>query len=56
MRGWARHPSTVRLDGRWRLFHHDTQLSNRNNFRSAKVVDVVHNPDGAIQTVDPFIR
>ena len=56
MRGWARLQSTVGLDGRWRLFYHDTQLSNRNNFRSAKVVDLVYSPDGAIETIDPFIR
>ena len=42
--------------GRWRLFYHHSQPSNRNNVRSAKVVGLVHNPDGTIQTIDPFIR
>lgn len=56
VQGWTTHHSIVEVDGRWRLFYHDTQMSNRNNFRSAKVVDLVHNPDGAIQTVDPFVR
>ncbi len=56
VQGWTTHHSIVEVDGVWRLFFHDTQLSNRNNFRSAKVVDLVHTPDGAIQTIDPFIR
>lgn len=56
VQGWTTHHSVVEVDGRWRLFYHDTQLSNRNNFRSAKVVDLIHNPDGTIQTVDPFVR
>lgn len=54
--GWTTHQSIVEVDCRWRLFYHDTQLSNRNNFRSAKVVDLIHNPDGTIQTIDPFVR
>lgn len=56
VQGWTTHHSIVEVEGRWRLFYHDTQLSNRNNFRSAKVVDLVHDPDGAIQTIDPFVR
>lgn len=56
VQGWTTHPSIVEVDGRWRLFFHDTQLSNRNNFRSAKVLDLIHNPDGTIQTIDPFVR
>lgn len=56
VQGWTTHQSILEVDGRWRLFFHDTQLSNRNNFRNAKVVDLVHNLDGTIQTIDPFIR
>ncbi len=56
VQGWTTHHSIVEVDGQWRLFFHDTQLSNRNNFRSAKVLGLVHNPDGTIQTIDPFVR
>lgn len=56
VQGWTTHHSIVEVEGRWRLFYHDTQLSNRNNFRSAKVVDLIHNRDGTIQAVDPFVR
>jgi beta-xylosidase len=56
VQGWTTHQSIVEVEGRWRLFYHDTQMSNRNNLRTAKVVDLVHNPDGTIQTIDPFIR
>lgn len=56
VQGWTTHHSIVEVDGRWRLFFHDTQLSNRNNLRSAKVLDLTHEADGAIRTLDPFIR
>lgn len=56
VQGWTTHHSIVEVDGRWRLFFHDSQMSNRNNFRSAKVVDLTHSADGSIQTIDPFVR
>lgn len=56
VQGWTTHQSIVEVDGRWRLFFHDTQMSNRNNFRSAKVLDLVHRPDGTIETIDPFVQ
>ncbi len=45
----------VEVEGQWRLFYHDTQLSNRTHLRSAKVVDLHHEADGSIRTIDPFI-
>ena len=56
VQGWTTHQSIVEVEGQWKLFYHDTQLTNRNNLRSAKVVDLIHNTDGTIRTVDPFVR
>lgn len=56
VQGWTTHHSIVEVDGRWRLFYHDTQLSDRNTLRSAKVLDLTHDANGDIQTIDPFIR
>ncbi|QYF87103.1 glycoside hydrolase family 43 protein [Brevundimonas sp. PAMC22021] len=56
VQGWTTHHSIVEVEGRWRLFYHDTQASSRTHLRSAKVVDLTHNPDGTIQLIDPFIR
>jgi len=55
VQGWTTHHSIAEVEGRWRLFYHDTQLSNRTHLRSAKVVDLHHEADGSIRTIDPFI-
>ncbi len=54
--GWTSHHSIVEIDGRWHLFYHDTQLSGRTHLRNAKVAELVHEPDGSIRTIDPFLR
>lgn len=54
--GWTSHHSIAEVDGRWYLFYHDTQLTNRTHLRSAKVTELFYNPDGTIRTIDPFIR
>jgi hypothetical protein len=56
VQGWTTHHSIVQAGGRWRLFYHDTQISGRTHLRNAKVTDLVHNPDGTIRTIDPFVR
>ncbi|MCD9005824.1 family 43 glycosylhydrolase [Luteimonas sp. XNQY3] len=56
VQGWTTHHSVVEVDGRWHLFYHDTELSNRTNLRSAKVAELVHEADGRIRTIDPFVR
>jgi hypothetical protein len=56
VQGWTSHHSIVEIGGRWYLFYHDTQLSNRTHLRSVKVTELVHEADGTIRTIDPFIR
>lgn len=56
VQGWTSHHSIVEVDGRWYLFYHDTQISNTTRLRNIKVTELVHNPDGTIRTVDPFVR
>ncbi len=56
VQGWTSHHSIVRFRGRWYLFYHDTQLSNRTHLRNIKVTELHHNPDGTIRTIDPLVR
>ena len=56
VQGWTSHHSIAEVDGRWHLFYHDTQLSNRTHLRNVKVTELVHEPDGTIRTIDPFVR
>ena len=56
VQGWTTHHSIVEADGRWWLFYHDTELSDRTHLRSAKVAELVHEADGRIRTIDPFVR
>lgn len=52
--GWTTHHSIVEHKGKWWLFYHDTQLSGKTHLRNVKVTEVTFNPDGTIQTIDPF--
>lgn len=54
VQGWTNHHSITQFGDRWYLFYHDTQLSNRNNLRSAKMTELFFEPDGSIRTVNPF--
>jgi hypothetical protein len=56
VQGWTTHHSIVNVGDRWYLFYHDTQLSDKTQLRNIKVTELHYNPDGTIQTVDPFIR
>jgi hypothetical protein len=56
VQGWTTHHSIVKVGNRWYLFYHDTQLTNKTHLRNAKVTELVHNPDGTIRTIDPFVR
>jgi len=54
VQGWTNHHSVVEWNGKWYLAYHDTQLSNRNHLRSAKLTELSFNPDGTIKTLNPF--
>jgi hypothetical protein len=54
VQGWTSHHSVVEFQGKWWLFYHDTQLSNKNYLRSAKVAELTFNSDGTIRQLDPF--
>jgi hypothetical protein len=56
VQGWTSHHSIVQHEGKWWLFYADTQLSDKNHLRSAKVTELKFNPDGSIQTIDPFTK
>jgi hypothetical protein len=49
--GWTTHHSIVEFKGKWYLFHHDSKLSGKTWLRSMKVVELVHNEDGTIKTI-----
>lgn len=56
VQGWTTHHSIIEFKGKWYLFYHDTQLSVKNHLRNVKVTELVHNPDGSIQKIDPFVK
>ena len=56
VQGWTSHHSVIEHEGKWWLFYADTQLSNRNHLRNAKVTELRFNPDGTIPTIDPFVN
>jgi len=54
--GWTNHHSIVEFEGKWYLFYHDSSLSGGvTHLRSIKMTELTHNPDGTIQTIDPYI-
>lgn len=55
VQGWTTHHSVVEWNGKWWLFYADTQLSNKNHLRSAKVTELHFNPDGTMVLIDPFV-
>lgn len=56
VQGWTTHHSIVDWGGKTWLFYADTQLSGKNHLRNVKVTELHFNPDGSIQTVDPFVE
>jgi len=54
--GWTNHHSIAEFKGKWYLFFHDTSLSGgKTHLRNIKMVELIHNPDGTIQTVDAYL-
>jgi hypothetical protein len=56
VQGWTTHHSIVKFKGKWFMFYHDTQLSGKTHLRNIKVTELVHNADGSIQLIDPFVK
>jgi hypothetical protein len=54
VQGWTTHHSVVEFKGKWWLFYHDIQLSDKNHLRSVKMTELKFNADGTIQKIDPF--
>lgn len=52
--GWTNHHSIVQFNGKWYLFYHDVELSGKTHLRNVKVTELRYNPDGTIQTINPF--
>jgi GH43 family beta-xylosidase len=54
VQGWTTHHSVVEIKGKWYIFYHDTQLSNKTHLRNVKVTELTHNPDGTIALIEPM--
>lgn len=54
VQGWTTHHSIVEIKGKWYIFYHDTQLSNKTHLRNIKVTELHHNADGTIALIDPI--
>lgn len=52
--GWTTHHSIVEHEGKWWLFYHDCEISKGvSHLRNVKARELVHGPDGKIQTITP---
>lgn len=54
VQGWTTHHSIIERNGKWYIFYHDTQLSNKTHLRNVKVTELTHNPDGTIKLIEPM--
>ena len=54
VQGWTNHHSIVEFKGKWYLFYHDTELSNKTHLRNVKVAELQHNADGTIKTITAY--
>ena len=53
VQGWTTHHSIVEVKGKWYIFYHDTELSNKTWLRNVKVTELKRNSDGSIATITP---
>jgi Glycosyl hydrolases family 43 len=54
--GWTNHHSIIEIKGKWYLFYHDSVLSGgQTHLRTVKVTELTYNPDGSINTIDPYL-
>lgn len=56
VQGWTTHHSIVEQKGKWYVFYHDTQLSNKTHLRNVKVTELKHNSDGTISLIKPMLK
>ncbi len=56
VQGWTTHHSVMEFHDNWWLFYADCQLSNSSILRNVKMTEMQYNPDGTIQTIDPFLK
>lgn len=54
VQGWTTHHSIVEIKGKWWIFYHDTELSNKTHLRNIKVAELKHNADGTIALIEPM--
>ncbi|WP_234734056.1 glycoside hydrolase family 43 protein [Tellurirhabdus bombi] len=54
VQGWTTHHSIVEVGGKWYIFYHDTELSNKTHLRNVKVTELKRRPDGTIETIEPM--
>ena len=55
--GWTTHHSICKFEDKWYLFHHDSKQSNGvTHLRGIKIVELVHRPDGSIETLDGMME
>jgi len=54
VQGWTNYHSIVEFEGKWYLFYHDTEMSNKTHLRNIKMTELVHIEDGTIQTIAPM--
>jgi hypothetical protein len=54
--GWTSHHSICSFEGKWYLFYHDSSLSKGvTHLRSVKVTEIIHDENGYIQTIQPYM-
>jgi hypothetical protein len=54
VQGWTTHHSIIEVKGKWFIFYHDTELSNKTHLRNIKVTELKHNADGSIELIKPI--
>jgi len=54
VQGWTTHHSIVEVKGKWYIFYHDTEISNKTHLRNIKVTELKHNADGTLALIEPI--
>jgi hypothetical protein len=53
VQGWTTHHSIVEIKGKWYIFYHDTQLSDKTWLRNVKVTELKRGADGSLALINP---